>query len=171
MKNLLAIFAILAGLTLTACAPTDTMNQYSEADVGRETTVEFGRIVRMREVKVRGQNTGTGAVIGGTAGGLAGSAIGNGNGQVAGVIGGLLIGAIAGGIAEQEMKNRKGIEYTITKRSGKTVTIVQNIAKDDVPLQRGARVMIQTSGQYMRVLPAEDLPDAVKKPHDIKVVD
>ena len=170
MKNLLAIFAVLACLTLTACAH-DSMNNYSEADVGQETSVEFGRIVHMREVKITGKNTGTGVVVGGTAGGLAGSAIGNGNGQIAGVIGGLLIGAIAGGIAEQEMQNRKGIEYTITKRSGKTVTIVQNIAKDDEPLHKGARVMIQTQGTYMRVLPADDLPDAVKKPHDIKVVD
>lgn len=164
-----ALFSILLTLAgLTGCV-TDGQNTYSEADVGRETQVEFGRIVRAREVKVQGQNTGTGSVVGATAGGLAGSAIGKGDGSVAGIIGGVVIGAIIGGVAEQQARNRKGIEYTITKRSGKTVTIVQNIQKDDTPLRKGDRVMIQTTGSYMRVLPADDLPEKVKKPKDIKV--
>lgn len=164
--TILALFLTLT--TLTACV-TDGQNTYSEADVGRETQVEFGRIVRAREVKVQGQNTGTGSVVGATGLGLAGSQIGNGSGSVAGAIGGVVLGAIIGGMAEQQMQKRKGIEYTITKRSGKTVTIVQNIQKDDAPLRKGDRVMIQTTGSYMRVLPADDLPEKVKKPKDIKV--
>lgn len=165
---LFSIFLTLAGLT--GCV-TDGQNTYSEADVGRETQVEFGRIVRAREVKVQGQNTGTGSVVGATGLGLAGAQIGNGSGSVAGAIGGVVLGAIIGGVAEQQMQKRKGIEYTITKRSGKTVTIVQNIQKDDTPLRKGERVMIQTTGSYMRVLPADDLPEKVKKPKDIKVED
>ncbi|HYD17532.1 MAG TPA: hypothetical protein VEF76_03540 [Patescibacteria group bacterium] len=163
---LFLLFLSLSGLT--ACA-TDGQNTYSEADVGKETSVEWGRIVRWREVKIQGKNTGTGSAVGLTAGGLAGSQIGQGNGSVAGAIGGIVVGAIIGGMIEHQAQQRKGIEYTIVKRSGKTVTIVQNIQKDDVPLHKGERVMIQTTGQYMRVLPAEDLPTAVKRPKDIKV--
>ncbi len=107
--------------------------------------------------------------MGATGLGLAGAQIGNGSGSVAGAIGGVVLGAIIGGVAEQQMQKRKGIEYTITKRNGKTITIVQNIMKDDMPLRKGERVMIQTTGQYMRGLPAEDMPENVKKAKDIKV--
>lgn len=48
---------------------------------------------------------------------------------------------------------------------------MQNIAKDDEPLHRGQRVMIQTSGTYMRVLPADPLPTSITKPADISVHD
>lgn len=170
MRNVSKIFAaLLMALTLSGCV-TDSQNAYSEFDVGRQVEVEFGRIVRVREVKIQGQNTGTGAVVGGAAGGIAaGNAIGSGDGSVAAAVGGVVIGAVIGSIIEQQAKNRKGIEYTITKRNGKTVTIVQNIAKDDAPLGKGQRVLIQTSGTYMRVLPDNDLPNKIKKPADIKV--
>lgn len=171
MKNLGKLFAILLlASTLSGCV-TDSQNMYSESDVGRETATEFGRIVKVREVKIQGKNTGTGSAIGATAGGVAGSQIGNGNGSVAAALGGIVIGAIIGGVAEQQAQKRKGIEYTITKRNGKTVTIVQNIAKDDQPLRKGQRVLIQTSGSYMRVLPDDDLPEKIKRPKDIKVED
>jgi outer membrane lipoprotein SlyB len=160
----IALFALILTLsTLTACV-TDGQNTYSEADVGRETQIEWGRIVKAREVKIQGKNTGTGSVVGATAGGLGGAQIGNGSGSVAGAIGGVVLGAIIGGVIENQAQKRMGIEYTITKRNGKTVTIVQNIMKDDAPLRKGDRVMIQTTGSYMRVLPADDLPEKVKKP-------
>jgi outer membrane lipoprotein SlyB len=159
---------LLMASTLTACV-TDSQNSYSSLDVGKQVDVEFGRVVRVRTVKVQGQNTGVGSTIGATAGGVAGSQIGSGDGSVAGALGGIVIGAIIGGIAEHQAQQRKGIEYTITKRNGKTVTIVQNIAKDDAPLRKGQRVLIQTSGTYMRVLPDDDLPAKIKKPADIKV--
>jgi outer membrane lipoprotein SlyB len=168
MKRLLAV--LFLSLSLSACA-VDSQNTYGWQDVGHETSVEFGRIVAARPVKIQGQNTGTGAAVGMGAGALAGNGIGDGNGQVAAIIGGALLGAIVGGVAEQQAQNRRGIEYTITKRSGKTVTIVQNIAKDDEPLHRGQRVIIQTSGNYMRVLPADQLPTSIKKPADISVHD
>jgi outer membrane lipoprotein SlyB len=168
MKRLIVVLLIC--LTLNACA-YDSQNTYSWQDVGRETSVEFGRIVAAREVKIQGPNTGVGAGAGMAAGAGLGSTIGSGDGTIAGIVAGAVLGTIIGAAAEQQMQNRKGIEYTITKRSGKTVTIVQNIAKDDQPLRRGERVIIQTSGTYMRVLPAEQLPTSVKKPADIKVHD
>lgn len=171
MQHLIKVFAVLLLVfTLSSCA-TDSQNTYGDYDIGRQNEVEFGRIVRVREVKIQGQNTGVGSTVGATAGGIAGAQIGQGNGSVAGAIGGVVIGAIIGGIAEQQAQKRKGIEYTITKRNGKTVTIVQNIAKDDKPLLKGQRVLIQTSGKYMRVLPDDDLPEKVKKPKKIEVVD
>ena len=66
----------------------------------------------------------------------------------------------------------KGRHPVHHQENGKTVSIVQNIDKDDVPLHIDQRVMIETpantrgywertergarNGQYQRVLPADD---------------
>lgn len=171
MKKLVAgLSVIIVALTLSGCV-TDSQNQYSAVDAGQQMEVEFGKIVHVREVKIQSKNTGAGAVVGGAAGAGLGNAIAHGNARGTGALIGLAVGLIGGAIAEHELQNQKGIEYTITKRNGKTVTIVQTIASDDVPLKRGMRVMIQSSGSYQRVLPTDDLPDTVKRPKGIKVED
>jgi hypothetical protein len=70
------------------------------------------------------------------------------------MVGGALIAGIAGHMAEQAIQNRHGIEYTIDLDLGKTITIVQEIHKEDKPLEIGQRCMVQTSGTYQRVLPS-----------------
>jgi outer membrane lipoprotein SlyB len=171
MKKILAAFSVISVLLLTGCV-TDSQNQYSAMDTGRQSEVEFGRIILVRQVKIQdNKSTGAGTLVGGAAGAGIGNAIGHGNARGTGALIGLGVGLIAGAIAEHELQNQKGVEYTITKRNGKTITIVQTIAQDDTPLRRGDRVMIQKSGHYQRVLAANDLPDEVKKPKDVKVVD
>lgn len=51
------------------------------------------------------------------------------------------------------------------------MTIVQNMNKGDILLNPGQRVMVQTSGSYQRVLPADNLPTEIKRPQGIRVVD
>lgn len=169
--NYIKFTSVMALILLLAACTTNSQNQYSAADTGKQVEVEFGRILSIREVKVQNPNTGAGAVGGGLAGAAAGSTIGSGTGNVYATLGAALVGVVAGSLIEQEIQNKKGIEYTITKSNGKTVTIVQNIAKDDVPLAPGQNVTIQTSGEYQRVMPADNLPDQVKKPKTIKLVD
>lgn len=170
MRNITSTIAICAVLGLSGCA-AHTQNQFTEAEAGQQVEVEFGRIVAVRSVKIQHKDTGIGAGAGMLAGAGAGNAIGNGNGNGVAILGGMIIGGIAGAIAEHKLQNLQGIAYTITKRNGKTVVITQEIGKDDEPLRRGDRVMIETQGVYKRVLPAEDLPNQVKKAKDIKAVD
>lgn len=167
MTRLIAAFLALS--LLTACAANQGQNVYNEGEVGKQANIEFGVIKAVKHVKVQKEKgTGIGAVGGATAGGLAGSQVGNGNGSVAGAVAGVLVGAIAGEMAERKLAEQVGIQYIIRKENGKTVSIVQNINKDDEPLHVGQKVMIQSSGeyqkaagsfhgsQYQRVLPAED---------------
>ncbi|MDB5478483.1 MAG: hypothetical protein JWM96_978 [Alphaproteobacteria bacterium] len=165
------ILALFLSVAIAACATDNSQNQYSEADIGKQSVLEFGTIIAARNVKIQGKNNGLGVGAGALAGGVGGSTIGNGSGQLIATIGGALLGAVAGSAAEQQLQKRDGIEYTITKNSGETVTIVQNIAKDDAPLHIGQRVMVQKSGKYTRVLPAQNTPDQVKRPEKLKVVD
>jgi outer membrane lipoprotein SlyB len=168
MKRIIAALCVLS--LLSACAHP-SQNRYGFQDVGRATQVDYGRVVAVRQVEITGQNTGLGAAAGMTAGMYGGAHIGNGSGQLGALLAGAIIGAVAGAAAEQAMADRQGVEYVIAIRKGKTVTIVQNIAKDDEPIRKGARVMIQTSGQYQRVLPADEQPAKVKRAKEIELVD
>jgi outer membrane lipoprotein SlyB len=74
-------------------------------------------------------------------------------------------------MAEQAASDHKGIEYVITIEKGETITIVQNLNSDEQPVKPGHRCMVQNSGMYQRVLPADDLPTKIKRPKRIKVED
>lgn len=184
MKQTQCLTGIMLICLLGGCT-TASQNQYSSSEIGQQIDVDFGTVVAERTVKVQAESTGLGTGGGALAGAGIGSAFGQGSGQGYAILGGLIAGAIAGGIAEHELQNKQGIEYTITKADGHTVIIVQNIAKDDKPIQVGQRVMIQTSGKsviqsgdktvtqysgkYVRVLPADNLPTEIKKPKGITV--
>lgn len=165
------IATILLCLALSACAKNQGQNRYNYNEVGQSTIVEYAVIVKTKEVDITGRNTGTGAAAGALAGGVGGYQVGNGNGQLAATIGGAVIGAIAGGVAEQALADQKGYEYTIVTEDKKTKTVVQNQNKEDQVFKKGDRVMVQTTGTYQRVLPTDDLPDQVKRPKGIKIVD
>ena len=168
MKHFIAY--LLTAAILTSCAQPN-QNRYGFQDVGHASEVEFGTLISSRPVEITGKNTGTGAVAGAGAGAVAGSALGNGRGSLIALIGGAVIGGIAGHMTEQAISDHDGMEYVVTLRNGKSLTIVQNIGKDDRPLHKGQRVMVQTSGAYQRVLPADDLPEKAKKAKQIEVVD
>ena len=150
--TLLVLAALLVG-----CA-TNGQNNYNWNDVGRTSVVEFGRVIAVRTVDITGQNTGGGATLG-ALGGMAAARTGDGKGQILG----LILGAIAGGAVEQAISNRRGEEYTIALRNGKIVTVVQELHETDPIFAPGTRVIVQTSGQYQRVLSAAALPNAVER--------
>lgn len=87
------------------------------------------------------------------------------------MLAGALIAGIAGHMAEQAISDHQGIEYIVTLRNGHTITIVQNLEQGEERLHRGQRVIVQTSGTYMRVLPADDLSTKAKKAKKIEVED
>jgi outer membrane lipoprotein SlyB len=153
---------------LTACTQPG-QNRYGYQDVGRNTIVEFGTVISEREVDITGQNTGLGATAGALGGGLGGAYIGQGGGSLGAMLAGAVIAGVAGHMAEQAVSDHKGIEYVITTEKGATMTLVQNLNKDEAPIKPGHRVMVQTGGAYQRVLPADDLPTKIKKPKKIEV--
>jgi outer membrane lipoprotein SlyB len=162
---------ILAVFALASCTPRNSLNQYSEGDVGISTVVEFGTVVHVRQIKIRGENSGAGGTIGGLTGAAAGSSIGGGKGNTGAILGGAALGVAAGIVAEQMAGDRDGYEYTVTKENGMTITVSQNAMKDEPVLRVGQRVMVQSSGSYQRVIPADTLPEKIKRPKGIKVED
>ncbi|HQS83505.1 MAG TPA: hypothetical protein PLY23_01145 [Alphaproteobacteria bacterium] len=164
------LLACLAVASLSGCTKPG-QNQYSHKDVGQSTLVEFGTVLAVRNVDIIGENTGVGALIGAGTGAGAGSYLGGGTGNVWAIAGGALIGAAAGAFAEQGISDGPGIEYAIIKENGQTVTIVQNKKEGDIMFPVGSRVLVQISGSYQRVLPADNLPEQIKRPKGIKIID
>jgi outer membrane lipoprotein SlyB len=74
-------------------------------------------------------------------------------------------------MTEQAMTNRQGIEYTVITETGLTTTIVQELASGERIFEPGARVIIQNSGEYQRVLAADYLPEQMARPKGIKLID
>ena len=158
-------------LSVAGCAARQSQNVYRYDEVGKTAAVSFGTIVSSRIIDITGQNTGTGALVGGAAGAGAGSYLGNGSGSVWGAAAGALVGVAVGLAAEQAAADRQGIEYIVVLESGVTMTVVQEIGKNDAPIQAGDRVIVQNTGGYQRVLPASNLPTQIARPQGIKVVD
>jgi outer membrane lipoprotein SlyB len=124
---------------------------------------ETGRVVSINDVSMRGGGgggggSGNGTMIGGLLGGLGGIAIGasGGRGLGGGLIGGVL-GAVGGAIAGTILDNHtsvggggRGIEVTVQKDNGQTVTVAQ---RDDGDVQLGDRVQIvQGRGGVAKVM-------------------
>ena len=126
---------------------------------------ETGRVVSINDVSLRGggggggsNGPGNGTMVGGLLGGLGGIAIGasSGRGVGGGLIGGVL-GAVGGAIAGTIIENHtnvggggRGIEVTVQKDNGQTVTVAQ---RDDGDVQLGDRVqVVQGRGGVAKVV-------------------
>ena len=111
---------------------------------------ESGRVVAIREVPLRsggsGMNDGTlvGGGVGAAGGAIAGAAIGGNAGSA--VLGGVLgaVGGAIAGTAIDQNSTRRGIEVTVQKDDGSTVTIAQ---LDNGDVQMGDRVIIVYNDQ------------------------
>jgi outer membrane lipoprotein SlyB len=124
---------------------TASAQTYGNAQPG-----ESGRVVSINDVSLRGGGGGSGGgngpMIGGLLGGLGGMAIGasSGRGIGGGLIGGVL-GAVGGAIAGTIIDRNgiggggRGIEVTVQKDNGQTVTVAQ---RDDGDVQLGDRVQV-----------------------------
>ena len=108
---------------------------------------EQGRVVSIREVQLSGgsgSGMNDGTLVGGGLGAAGGAAIGAATTNSVGgaVVGGLLGavgGAIAGNIVGRGGSSQRGIEVTVQKDDGQTVTIAQ---PDNGDVQMGDRVRI-----------------------------
>jgi outer membrane lipoprotein SlyB len=164
------MIAVLLLLCLVACNYS-TQTRYNYAEVGQAQVVEFGTVIAVRDIDVVAENGVAGGLAGGAGGAAVGVSTGAGFGQVTGGVAGAVVGAALGAAIEQAARNHAGIEYTVTLRNGKTVTLAQNISDKDVVHKVGDRVMVQANGPYQRVLPAGDLPTEINRPKGITVKD
>ena len=148
-----------------------TQTRYGYSEVGQVQVVQFGTVIAIRDIEIMGESSVGGAIAGGAAGAAAGGNIGGGTGTAVAVVAGAVVGATAGAALERAIRKRGGVEYTVVLENGKTITVAQNVSEKDVIHKNNDRVIVQINGQYQRVLPANSLPEEMKKPKGIKFTD
>lgn len=169
-KNIKFYFLSLVLLVLIGCDYA-TGSRYGYEEVGQIQVVKFGTVVAVRDIDIIASNSGAGGLAGAATGATVGANAGSGSGELAGAVVGAVVGGVAGSALEQLIRNRGGVEYTVTLQNGKTITVAQNISEKDIFHNKGDRVMVQINGKYQRVLPANSLPTEIDKPKGIKFKD
>lgn len=159
--------ALLIAAVLTGCNYS-TQTRYNYSEVGKIQVVNFGTVVAVRDIDIVAETGSAAGIVGATGGAVGGAQLGSGTGSVAGAVGGAVLGATVLSALEQAIRNRGGVEYTVTLENGKTLTVAQNVSEKDVIHKYGDRVMVQINGQYQRVLPANTLPTEIERPKGIK---
>ena len=142
---MLVFLPVMAG-----CASNSAGNTYGVGEINRESTIERGVIVAMREVKISGRDNGIGSLAGAGIGGTLGSYLGN--DDRTNIVGGI-VGAVAGGLAghavEGAVDTDRATEFLIKKTDGREVSIVQ---KNVDQLRLGDRVRIVHTGRVVRIV-------------------
>jgi outer membrane lipoprotein SlyB len=168
MKKLFLL--LLIPILLIGCDYA-TQTRYGYSEVGQVQVVQFGTVIAIRDIEIMGESSVGGAIAGGAAGAAVGGNIGGGTGTAVAVVAGAVVGATAGAALERAIRKRGGVEYTVVLENGKTITVAQNVSEKDVIHKNNDRVIVQINGQYQRVLPANSLPEEIKKPKGIKFID
>ena len=179
--RLLTGTVLAAAVAAAGCtSPKVSDSLYRSSEVGTSKRIVRCRVLEVREVLIRDDDSGEkgealGAIGGGLAGGILGSTIGGGAGQDLATVGGAVGGTIAGGAAgrqlSDQMHTRKGVEYSIILADGSEQTHVQDFLEGDRVVQVGetCRLQIEHDGKN-RVLPAEHLQDSISAPKKTQIV-
>ena len=146
MKKGLCVMAVC--LALAACGIGETNSTYSRSDIGQQAQVQFGTIISMRPVQVKGTST-VGTVGGAVAGGAAGSMIGGNTAvNVIGGVGGAIVGGMIGNAAEQAITKDTAYEFIIRKQNGQTIAVVQT---NENHFRVGDRVLLTVTDGTTRI--------------------
>jgi outer membrane lipoprotein SlyB len=118
---------------------------YDRSEMGSPEYFKKGVILSLRDVEIKGTETGAGAAGGAIAGGVAGSSIGGDSAiGVLGAFGGAILGWIVGHSAEDAITSGKATEFIIQPDKGEPYAVVQ---VNDEELKVGERILIMDSGK------------------------
>lgn len=136
-KNIIPIL-LLAGVFAGCSLHSGSI--YERGEMGASTTFKKGVILSVRDVTIKGTESGAGAAAGATVGGLAGSTLGGNTATRAlGGLGGAVIGGIIGHATENVITGGDASEFIVQPDAGEPYAIVQ---VNDEELKAGERVLI-----------------------------
>ncbi len=142
---------VILALLLSSCNYA-TSTTYRASEVGRPIETEQARVISARIVRIAGEANAVGPLAGGAVAATTTGAFTRGrNAGLLALLAGL-VGAGAGYVAQAQLSNREGIEYVLEVPDGRTITLVQNRARNEPPIAAGTPILIQGSGRYARVI-------------------
>ncbi len=143
MLNKIIPFFIL--ISIFAGCSLHSGSTYERGEMGSPAYFKKGVILSVRDVKIKGTESGAGAAAGAAAGGLAGSTLGGNTATRAlGGLGGAVIGGIVGHTTENVITGGSASEFIVQPDEGEPYSVVQ---VNDEKLKAGERVLIMESGK------------------------
>ena len=142
VRNLTGFLLVI--LVLSGCS-LHSGSTYERSEMGSPEYFKKGVILSVREVEIKGTESGAGAVAGATAGGLAGSSLGGNTATRAlGALGGAVVGGLVGTATEEIITSGSASEFIIQPDEGEAYAVVQ---VNDEELKAGERILIMDSGK------------------------
>lgn len=143
-KILMIIFFMIFSSGMSGCS-LHSGSTYDRSEMGSPEYFKKGVIVSVRDVEIKGTESGVGAVAGATTGGLAGSTLGGNTATRAlGALGGAVIGGVVGHATEEVITSGSASEFIIQPDEGEPYAVIQ---VNDEELKAGERVLIMDSGK------------------------
>lgn len=150
MKSFTVAVSLLMTVLLTGCVSNLSGTTYSRSEARQVQNVEYGVVESAIPVVLEGTNSAIGAGAGAVVGGIAASNIGGGRGKNIATVLGAVAGGVAGKSAEEALTRTQGQEITVRLRSGRVISVVQEVA-DGPMFQAGDRVRVLTHRGTARV--------------------
>jgi outer membrane lipoprotein SlyB len=145
MYRKIRIFLLMILLIGVSGCSLHSGSNYNRNEMGSPQYFKKGVIISVRDVEIKGTESGAGAVAGATAGGLAGSTLGENTAtRVFGALGGAVIGGVLGHTTEDFITSDDASEFIIQPDEGEAYAIVQ---VNDEDLKPGEKVLIMDSGR------------------------
>jgi outer membrane lipoprotein SlyB len=152
-KKPLIIFFSFFLIFLTSCG---TNPRYvSGEDAQKILDTQFGTVVDVQAVVIRGERSQIGATAGAIIGGLAGNLVDNGKFREILIAGGALFGGVVGYYAPVKLGEHNGFQYVVSiDGKNRPMTVIQGVDPKDKGYIVGQRVTI-VFGEKIRMLPGK----------------
>ncbi len=154
LKNFTVSLSIIILLLLNACATNPT--KVDGEDAQKILATQFGTVVDVQAVTIRGKKNEMASVTGAIIGGLAGSLVEDGQYREILIATGAIIGGVVGYYAPVKLGEHNGFQYVVSiDDKTRPVTLIQGaMNKDDKGFEIGQRVTIVYSDK-IRMLPGK----------------
>lgn len=153
LKRYLVIFFAVNLILLNSCG---TNPRYvSGEDAQKILDTQFGTIVDVQAVTIRGERSQIGAVAGAIIGGLAGNLVDNGKFREILIAGGAMFGGVVGYYAPVKLGEHNGFQYVVSiDGKNRPMTVIQGSDPKDKGYIVGQRITI-VFGEKIRMLPGK----------------
>ena len=142
LKKFVLFFLAMLILFHASCS-LHSGSTYDRGEMGQPQSLSKGVIISLRDISIKGTQSGVGAVSGAVAGGLVGSKVSEDKTISAiGAIGGAVVGGLVGAKTEEMVMGNNASEFIVQPGIGDPFTLIQ---VNEEGLKAGERVLIINS--------------------------
>ena len=154
-RKIIVLKLVAVFLLVSACATTDP-TKVSGEDAQKILSTQFGTVVDVQPVTIRGKKSQVAATIGAIIGGVAGSLVEDGQYREVLIATGAVVGGVVGYYMPVKLGEHNGFQYVISiDDKTRPLTLIQGATdKEDEGFKIGQRITI-VFGEKIRMLPGQ----------------